>query len=795
MRKTLVLVSLVALLAGVFAATITSDNTVSGVTIVPKYDSSTGTWGDVTFTISGCTNVKWYTPTENGRHIHTIDVDVGNTFKWDGIDKYTGEPFEDVGEIRAMCDGEPVFFPVHIGTPFQLATTSVCSVNGGSSVAAIDNTNVMCNYPFKITDVKVEQQVTKRSYNVFFNTPFYLSTASISCDNNGGNTGWTSTPTTEHGFGITLPDVTGGADYTCTIAASYEDIVITKAFDVSTKTPAQPTCSDTDDVDQYTKGTVTADGIKYTDKCSYDAGTKKHTLTEYMCNTDGTYDTVVYDCPNGCANGACYTSSNMPDTTAPTKPVSISGKYESPGKLTIRCSGSTDARDSDLDYQFQAYQGNMWKNYANQGKGYVTIDSSGSSAATKIRCRANDDADNSSPWLEEVLDYGDLTITNVYKDLDFLSVEKGSKAEFTWKTNDFADSKVVCVGEHESYGSETYTDFTTEKVKSHKISFPQLQRGTYSCTITSKDSFGNTATEDVEEFDVLKNQAPVIDYLKVNAYRQNDLTEEAKLRGGQNPYFLISCKATDPDNNPVYYTIDVYDKSGWTTVINEGTTGYYSWDVGELPTQNGIRVRCKASDTLDETDWSEIKGLSIDNSGPSIDRFDYYEVNMFNNARVAFQASEPVTLWMLCDNDQPIQRNTPKTYHDITWRHTPPAQKVSGSQVGAGSDSLLDNVKKFNCKIEVQDAAANKAEKTITVEPNITNTGPATGIGGSSGGSSIGGFQSGTSGSFSGARFGFKSGGMFIDQNWLDIIQMILLAAVFVLIALGAKKSAQEVIM
>ena len=61
-------------------------------------------------------------------------------------------------------------------------------------------------------------------------------------------------------------------------------------------------CVDTDDgEDYYTKGqVVNSNNQAYTDSCS-----DSRTLKEYFCGEDGTVQTKVFNCPEGCFNGAC----------------------------------------------------------------------------------------------------------------------------------------------------------------------------------------------------------------------------------------------------------------------------------------------------------------------------------------------------------------------------------------------------------------------------------------------------------------------------------------------------------
>ncbi|MEI6731538.1 MAG: hypothetical protein WCK90_02540 [archaeon] len=77
-------------------------------------------------------------------------------------------------------------------------------------------------------------------------------------------------------------------------------------------TSQAPSCTDTDGGKEiYTKGTLTsvADGIitTKTDSCTggVDPNSGLYQITEYSCPEVGAFTAGIYNCPNGCSNGAC----------------------------------------------------------------------------------------------------------------------------------------------------------------------------------------------------------------------------------------------------------------------------------------------------------------------------------------------------------------------------------------------------------------------------------------------------------------------------------------------------------
>ncbi|MCH8329115.1 MAG: hypothetical protein IIB81_01835 [Nanoarchaeota archaeon] len=84
-------------------------------------------------------------------------------------------------------------------------------------------------------------------------------------------------------------------------------------------------CSDSDDgKDYYMKGyIINEEGIRSDDECNPGPSTTENDLLEYYCTSNIQEPAlgVLYNCPNGCKDGACIKSST---TTKPNQPIDLS---------------------------------------------------------------------------------------------------------------------------------------------------------------------------------------------------------------------------------------------------------------------------------------------------------------------------------------------------------------------------------------------------------------------------------------------------------------------------------------
>lgn len=89
--------------------------------------------------------------------------------------------------------------------------------------------------------------------------------------------------------------------------ASNPTVVQDQPFDSPKRNEAQTTgCTDSDSgVNYFVQGSLKdVKGSTKMDQCSRNE-VFKNQLYEYYCGEDGGYVRVVYECPNGCSEGAC----------------------------------------------------------------------------------------------------------------------------------------------------------------------------------------------------------------------------------------------------------------------------------------------------------------------------------------------------------------------------------------------------------------------------------------------------------------------------------------------------------
>ena len=113
------------------------------------------------------------------------------------------------------------------------------------------------------------------------------------------------------------------------------------------KLPDEKKCKDTDDVDYYTKGTVTyTDGSTETDYCEEADETGQQFVVEFSC------DSTVgerYSCPYGCNGGKCLSSGEVCEDTDGGK------NYFEQGTTRYKNDAKTDSCDNKKDYNLNEY--------------------------------------------------------------------------------------------------------------------------------------------------------------------------------------------------------------------------------------------------------------------------------------------------------------------------------------------------------------------------------------------------------------------------------------------------------
>ncbi|MBI2436422.1 MAG: hypothetical protein HYV41_01595 [Candidatus Magasanikbacteria bacterium] len=136
----------------------------------------------------------------------------------------------------------------------------------------------------------------------------------------------------------------GGMNMVLTYKGMYKNYALFNV-EINVGGGMQSGCTDSDGgLDYYVKGTTYGPNIDNTDFCSYGSGGG---LQENYCKND-TQVMDYYECPNGCVDGACITSSTMPVATT-TSAVSYSC-VDSDGGENLFVKGTVTASSSASNY-------------------------------------------------------------------------------------------------------------------------------------------------------------------------------------------------------------------------------------------------------------------------------------------------------------------------------------------------------------------------------------------------------------------------------------------------------------
>jgi hypothetical protein len=97
----------------------------------------------------------------------------------------------------------------------------------------------------------------------------------------------------------------------------------------------------------------------------------------------------------------------------------------------------------------------------------------------------------------------------------------------------------------------------------------------------------------------------------------------------------INCNgSTDLDGDTILYTIQTDVNGTWKDIVVNDSDGYYEWNISSYPCKNGVYLRCKAFDGVDNSTWINNNGINIDNCGPVVILVDPTPTNgvrLFNN--------------------------------------------------------------------------------------------------------------------------------------------------------------------
>ena len=161
------------------------------------------------------------------------------------------------------------------------------------------------------------------------------------------------------------------------------------------------TCTDSDGGINYSvAGTVTISSTSVgggTTNDSCDIVDNNGVLFERYCNSNGTYSTQNYTCPNGCSNGACLSAPITPTPPAPLATSFIKVTYPNGGEtftagsaITVKWSTSTDILATSQINPYLSMNGNLislapfMKSTLNDGSESVTLPTSSITSFGKI---------------------------------------------------------------------------------------------------------------------------------------------------------------------------------------------------------------------------------------------------------------------------------------------------------------------------------------------------------------------------------------------------------------------------
>jgi len=226
------------------------------------------------------------------------------------------------------------------------------------------------------------------------------------------------------------------------------------------------TCTDSDGgKNYYVKGTTKDEVHEGNDFCS-DIGT---TLNEYYCSyvqkgTDSMYalGSTIFDCPNGCENGACKKDPLQPAITI----ISPNGgeTYKSGGSITVNWKTANVSSSEKFNViRLRAYPNgqeyNLAKDVLNDGQEVITIPSSVPEGAytLEIKTYVNNvlvfDASDSYFKIVSTTTQPSITITSPNSGETW---QLGSTQKITWSTNNIPVSNTMTIRLRGDDGVERY---------------------------------------------------------------------------------------------------------------------------------------------------------------------------------------------------------------------------------------------------------------------------------------------------------------------------------------------------